>query len=110
MISNISGQWLKITKHNRNTVKSEVKLHWFSVRDAIESSFKCTPSIASRTENQCNFTEDFTVFLLCFVIFSNWPLIFDIIKFVFTSLYRFLLKTFNFESIYSISFLESFPN
>ena len=41
-----------------------------------------------------------------FFIFSHWPLIFDIIKFN-TSLYRFLLKCFIFESNYSIAFLVS---
>ena len=48
-----------------------------------------------------------TYFFYNIFIFSHWPLIFYIIKFN-TSLYRFLLKNFNFESNYSIPFLVSY--
>ena len=70
-------------------------------------SRECAHSIALRTENQCNFNADFSVnFFDNFLVFSQWPLIFYISN-IHTSLYRFLLKFFNFGIYTSLPFLVS---
>ena len=96
IISNISGHWLKIKKLVKKYGKTSVNLQRISTRVAIETTHSIAKyhkyhSIALFNEVQCKFTAAFTVFFNNFFIFSQLPLIFDIIKFN-TNLYRYLLK------------------
>ena len=77
-----------------------MNFQWSPMGSAIETShtqwyfaIECVVSIAPRAEVHSKFTVDFTLFLYNFFIFSQWPLIFYIIKFN-KSLYRFLLNFF----------------
>ena len=103
---NISVHWLKLKSYKRNTEK--IWTQWFSMGSAIEWANSLEGSSQSygivnllspmsfALNTIANSITIFHYFLYNFLIFSKWPLIFDIIKFN-SSLYRLVLKILKFK-------------
>ena len=124
----IDNEWrisIKSNKYYRPLAKNKKLLkkldcefalivQWSSARGAIGTThsmvmyftIECSVSIAPLAEDHCTITAVLPYCFNNYFIFSQWPLIFVIIKFN-TSLYRFLLKFLKIVRYSSIVFLVS---
>ena len=112
---NVRGHWLKVKVIKEIMKKSYLNLHWLSVRSPIvwanfledvRNRVRAIRIFLSPNVHRTNANSitNFHYFLYDLLIFSQWPLIFGIVK-LSSSRYRFVLKILKYERYSSVMLL-----